>query len=76
VTNAGRCCLSTTTHDVGTTDGSGDDITGVLRVDVDAAFAPVTAFDPSVGDDWGSVLALSALVICLIVVVLLLGGGG
>jgi len=74
VTNAGRCCLSTTTHDVGTTDGSGDDITGVLRVD--AASAPVTAFDPSVGDDWGSVDPLSALVICLIVVVLLLGGGG
>jgi len=47
---------------------------GLLQADAEATSAPARPFDPSAGDDWGSVFAVSGLLIGLVVIVLLLGG--
>jgi hypothetical protein len=67
--------MSATTHGVGMTDDFGESVATAARTDVDAVSGPPARFEAGAGDDWGTVLAVAALLVVLIVGVLVLGGG-
>jgi hypothetical protein len=66
--------MSATTHGVGLTDDFGDSMGAAGQSDTDTTSERPARFEAGAGDDWGTVLAVAALLVVLIVGVLVLGG--